>query len=88
MSFASSWGSAMMLQTTARGPTTQNHPGQVRETQDSLCAMDHDAAFARLMPLANDLTRAITPALLARHGLLEDCSAPKPRHNCVFLNAE
>lgn len=77
-----------MLQTTARGPTTQNHPGPVRETQDGLCAMDHDAALARLMPRANDLTRAITAAILARRGLLEDCSAPKPRHHFVVLNAD
>jgi hypothetical protein len=77
ISFGSSWGSAVMLQTTARRATTQNHSGQVLETEERVCPIDHDAALARLMPRANSLTRAITTAILARHGLLEDCSAPR-----------
>jgi hypothetical protein len=71
-----------MLQTTVRRPTTQNHSGQVLEIQESVCPIDHDAALARLMPRANSLTQAITTAILARHGLLEDCSVARGGAAC------
>jgi hypothetical protein len=71
-----------MPQTMVRRPTTENYSGQVLETRESACPIDHDAVLAWLMPCANSLTRAITTAILARHGLLEDCSASRGRAAC------
>ena len=72
-----------MPQTTVRRPTTENYSGQVIDTQERTCPIDHDAVLAWRMPGANCLTRAITIAILARYGLLEDCAASRGRAACL-----